>query len=295
VSMEAVSARLWGDEPEPEREAIALHDLTVVIPARNAEHLLEGCLGAIRRARPAEYIVVDGQSGDETARLAGALGARVLSDEGRGLPAARALGAAAAHTRYVALVDADVVIPDGALAALLDEFLAGGYTALQAGLHSVGGPGYWGRALAWHHRHGRSKRWFGVVATIFERTTLLEHGFDARFLSGEDIDLRWRLRRAGAKTGVSKRVVVEHRFDDTFAFALGQWLADGKGLARMLDGHGARSRLLLGLPLAAGLRGAVLSLLKLQARWIPYFALFTLFNYVGIAAELLRQQRVKSR
>src|SRR5206468_23909 len=137
------------------------------------------------------------------------------------------------------------------LASLLDEFESGGYTALQAGLHSVGGPGYWGRALAWHHRTGRSRNWFGVVATIFERQTLLDHGFDARFLSGEDIDLRWRLRRAGAKIGVSKRTVVEHRFDDTFAFALGQWLADGRGLARMVDGHGRRGKLLLGLPLAA--------------------------------------------
>ena len=295
MSMEALSARAWEDEPDPERGTIALPDLTVVVPARNAEHLLEECLGGIRRAAPAEYIIVDGQSGDETARLARALGARVLSDEGRGLPAARALGAAAARTRYVALVDADVVMPDGALAALLDEFLAGGYTALQAGLHSVGGPGYWGAALAWHHRHGRSKRWFGVVATIFERKTLLDHGFDARFLSGEDIDLRWRLRRAGAKIGVSKRVIVEHRFDDTFAFALGQWLADGKGLARMLAGHGSRSRLLLALPFGAGLRGALLSLLRGQPRWIPYFVLFTLFNYVGIGAELVRRQRVTRR
>jgi len=293
VSMEALSVQSW-EEPEGTPEP-ALADLTVVIPARNAEHMLDHCLGALRKTGAAEVIVVDGQSGDETARLARALGARVLSDEGRGLPAARAIGARAAKTKYVALVDADVVIPEGALAELFAEFQAGGYTALQAGLHSVGGPDYWGRALAYHHRTGRSKNWFGVVATIFERHTLLKHGFDTRFLSGEDIDLRWRLRRAGAKIGVSKRVIVEHRFDDTFAFALGQWLADGKGLARMLDGHGARSRLLLGLPLAAGLRGAVLSLLKLQARWIPYFALFTLFNYVGIAAELVRQQRVRSR
>ena len=295
MSMEALSARAWDSDSGPDRGAIQLHDLTVVIPARNAEHLLDDCLGAIRRAGAAEYIIVDGQSGDETARLARALGARVLSDEGRGLPAARALGAAAARTRYVALVDADVVIPDGALAALLEEFISGGYTALQAGLHSIGGPGYWGRALAWHHRHGRSKRWFGVVATIFERKTLLDHGFDARFLSGEDIDLRWRLRRAGAKIGVSKRVIVEHRFDDTFAFALNQWLADGKGLARMLAGHGSRSRLLLALPFGAGLRGALLSLLRGQPRWIPYFVLFTLFNYVGIGAELVRRQRVTRR
>ena len=293
MSMDALPARIWDQEPQPVGEDIALHDLTVVVPARNAEHLLEGCLGGIRRAGPAEYIVVDGQSGDETARLARALGARVLSDEGRGLSAARAIGARAAKTKYVALVDADVVIPEGALAELFAEFQAGGYTALQAGLHSVGGPGYWGRALAYHHRTGRSKNWFGVVATIFERHTLLEHGFDTRFLSGEDIDLRWRLKRAGAKIGVSKRTIVEHRFDDTFAFALGQWLADGHGLARMVDGHGRRGQLLLGLPLGAGIRGALLAVLRAQPQWLPYYVLFVLFNYVGIGAELFARRGVR--
>src|SRR6185503_18073266 len=105
---------------EPERHPRPLlEDLTVVVPARNAEHLLDECLDGLRKAGPAEVIVVDGQSGDETARLA------------------RALGARSARTRYVALVDADVVIPDGALEALLEEYKAGGYTALQAGLHST--------------------------------------------------------------------------------------------------------------------------------------------------------------
>jgi len=294
VSTEAISVQGW-EEPERHPRPL-LEDLTVVVPARNAEHLLDECLDGLRKAGPAEVIVVDGQSGDETARLARALGARVLSDEGRGLPAARALGARSARTRYVALVDADVVIPDGALEALLEEYKAGGYTALQAGLHSTGGPGYWGRALAYHHRNGRSKNWFGVVATIFERHTLLEHGFDDRFLSGEDIDLRWRLKRAGAKIGVSKRTIVEHRFDDTFAFALGQWLADGKGLARMVEGHGRKAQVLLGLPLAAGIRGSLLALVRAQPQWIPYYALFTVFNYVGIGAQLFtRRQRTRVR
>src|SRR4051812_37220015 len=277
--MEAIPLRAWGEEA-PAHIPVRLPDLTVVVPARNAERLLDDCVGGLLQQGPAEVIVVDGQSGDETARLARALGARVLSDEGRGLPAARALGARAARTRYVALVDADVVMPEGALEALLAEFQSGGYAALQAGLHSVGGPGYWGRALAYHHRNGRSKNWFGVVATIFERHTLLEHGFDARFLSGEDIDLRWRLRRSGAKIGVSKRTLVQHRFDDTFAFALGQWLADGRGLARMMEGHGPRARLLWGLPVAAGIRGSVLAVLSGRPKWLPYYTCFTFFNYV---------------
>jgi glycosyltransferase involved in cell wall biosynthesis len=178
-------------------EYYSLGDLTVVVPVRNAAGMLADCLDSIVRQRPAEIVVVDGNSTDTTLELARRYEVTILSDEGRGLPVARLLGVRAAVTPHVALVDADVVLPDGALARLLTEYLAGGYTALQAGLNSVGGPGYWGRALAQHHRSGRSKTWFGLVATIFDRDTLLEIGFDERFLSGEDIELRWRLIKAG--------------------------------------------------------------------------------------------------
>jgi hypothetical protein len=191
----------------------------------------------------------------------------------------------------VALIDADVVIGEGGLARLLEEARRGGYTALQAGLRSVSGSGYWGRALVHHHRTGRSKEWFGVVATVFRRDALLTHGFDARFLSGEDIDLRWRLRSAGAKIGVSRQTVVEHRFDDTWEFAKGQWLADGHGFGRMVRAHGPRAALLLGLPLAAAVRGTLLSLARRQPRWVPYYACFALFNYVGLVREVAGHHR----
>src|SRR5205807_9062049 len=151
-----------------------------------------------------------------------------LSDAGTGLPNARMIGARIASSRWLALVDADVVLPEGALAALLEEAKRERYTALQAGLRSVAGPGYWGQALVQHPRSGRSKDWFGVAATIFEREQLLRYGFDPRFLSGEDIELRWRLRRAGAKIGVSRATAVTHRFGDSFDFAKAQWTADGR-------------------------------------------------------------------
>jgi glycosyltransferase involved in cell wall biosynthesis len=261
-------------------------DLSVVVPARNAESLIEDCLRSIAASGVREIIVVDGESTDATAELARRHGAQVISDGGRGLPAARHMGALAAQADWVALIDADVVLGEGDLARLLDEARAEGYTALQAGLRSTSGDGYWGRALVQHHRTGRSRNWFGVVATVFERQALLAHGFDARFLSGEDIDLRWRLRRAGAKIGVSGRTVVEHRFADTWEFAKHQWLADGHGFGRMVRTHGPRAKLLLGLPLAAGVRGALLSLVRRQPRWIPYYACFVLFNYVGVLREV---------
>jgi glycosyltransferase involved in cell wall biosynthesis len=272
------------------REEPTVLDISVVVPARNAEHLIGDCLRSIAWSQPREIIVVDGNSTDATAEIARTHGARVLSDGGRGLPAARLMGAQAAGSRWVALIDADVCLAEGDLARLLDELRRDGYSALQAGLRSVAGDGYWGQALVQHHRSGRSKEWFGVVATIFERDVLLEHGFDDRFLSGEDIDLRWRLRQAGAKVGVSRETVVEHRFDDTWDFAKGQWLADGHGFGRMVTAHGPRAKLLIGLPLAAGVRGSLLSLVRLQPWWIPYYACFVLFNYTGLVRELARQE-----
>ena len=266
-------------------------DISVVVPTRNAESLIEDCLASIQRANPREIIVVDGLSTDRSVEIARRYGAIVLSDEGRGLPMARRMGAETASSRQVALIDVDVRLGEGDLQRLLEEFRAERYTALQAGLHSVSGSGYWGQALADHHRTGRSKNWFGVVATIFERDVLLEHGFDDRFLSGEDIDLRWRLQNAGAKIGVSRRTVVEHRFEDSWEFAKGQFVADGHGLGRMVSNHGPRAMVLLGLPAAGAVRGIALSLARLQPRWIPYYLVYAVYNYLAMASELAGQAK----
>ena len=257
-------------------------DISVVIPVRNAEGILGECLASVAASRPAEVIVVDGMSTDRTLDIARRHGATILSDEGKGLPYARILGTQHARTERVLLLDADVILPEGSLAALLAEFEEGGYAALQAGQNSVGGPGYWGQALAYHHRTGRSKNWFGLVCTIFERDVLLEHGFDASFLSGEDIELRWRLQQDGSRIGVSQRTVVTHRFGDGFGFAVDQWLMDGKGLIRMVGKHRLRGLPLLGLPLAGAVRGILLALAKRQPRWVPYFLCYGVGNYVGM-------------
>jgi glycosyltransferase involved in cell wall biosynthesis len=271
-------------------------DVSVVVPVRNAEDFAESCLASIARSRPREIIVVDGNSTDGTLEVAKRYADVVLSDGGNGLPLARLLGVQAARSRWVVLVDADVLLPEGALQALLEEFIEGGYSALQAGLRSVSGAGYWGRALAHHHVTGRSKEWFGVMATVFERDALLEHGFDTGFLSGEDIELRWRLQRSGHKVGVSQRTIVTHRFRDTFDFAKDQWLQDGKGLGRMVRKHGLRGAWLLALPVLAAVRGIVLSLTRWRApRWIPYFLLYCLYNYVGMAGVMHRRLKRRGR
>ncbi len=262
--------------------------VSVVVPARNAGAWLDECLKSIDSEHPHELIVIDGCSTDNTAEIARSFGAQVISDEGRGLPAARMLGVRSANNDVVALIDADVILPPGSLDRLLAEFVAGGYDGLQFGLASESdGPGYWGEALAWHHNHSRVRSWFGVCATLMRRDVLLSVGFDDNFRSGEDIELRIRLEQAGYRIGVSNSTLVRHRFGDTFDAARDQWVQDGAGMARTIRKHPRRAGWLLTLPLLASARGVGLSLVQ-APRFLPYWLGFLLYNYRAMLGEMVR-------
>jgi glycosyltransferase involved in cell wall biosynthesis len=261
-------------------------DVTVVVPARNAEETIVPCLSAIRRNEPREIIVVDGMSRERTVEVAKRDADRILSDEGKGVAQARQLGAEAAQTPYVAFVDVDIELPDNALSVLLAEVKEKGADAIQADLRSLDAGDYWSRALAAHHNRGRSRNWIGLVATVFRREVVLEHPFDESFRSGEDIEIRHRLQQAGAKTGISDKVVVQHKFEAGFKFALGQWLADGAGMGRMVRKYGWSMATLLAVPAGGAVLG-VLRSLRQGAMFIPYYLGYLVFNYVGIVEGLL--------
>jgi glycosyltransferase involved in cell wall biosynthesis len=260
--------------------------ISVIVPVRNAENMVDQCLASIFSSDPEEVIVVDGKSTDHTLDLVGKYNVRILSDDGRGVSAARMIGIEAATQAVVMLIDVDILLTENSLANLYQEFVEGGYDALQAGLTSISGPGYWGQALTAHHNRGRSKNWPGVMATIFRRQLLLDHRFDERFRSGEDIELRWRLREAGLKLGVSRQTYVQHRFEDNYEFARDQFLADGQGLGRMVVKYGWRAVMLLGIPAAGSLRGILLCLRNWEPKWVPYYLAYFFYNYTAMPTVL---------
>ena len=256
--------------------------ISAVVPARNAEHWIESCVSAIRANHPAEIILVDGGSTDRTVELARPWVDKVIDDGGTGVAAARMMGVASATQPWVALVDADVVLPPNALRDLDQERRDRHLVALQAGLHSVGAGDYWSRSLADHHNQGQSKQWFGVCASLVSRDVLLANPLDGDLRSGEDIDLRIRLMTAGFPVGVSENMIGQHRFAHGFAFAGNQWLADGAGLGRMVRKHG-RAALVnaMIIPFAAAALGLVRGMRQAMRPW-PYFAGFAVGNYIGL-------------
>jgi glycosyltransferase involved in cell wall biosynthesis len=83
--------------------------ISVVIPAYNAARFLPRCLNSVftQTLEPAEVIVVDDGSTDDSAEIARKLGARVVSRPNGGLSAARNTGVQSAGNDWVALLDAD--------------------------------------------------------------------------------------------------------------------------------------------------------------------------------------------
>jgi glycosyltransferase involved in cell wall biosynthesis len=276
----------------PEEVKLAI---SVIVPARNAGQWIEQCLASIRNNSPAELIVVDGRSEDSTVEIARKYADSVLSDEGGGVAFARQMGAEAARQSYVAFVDADIVLNDNSLAELFAELRERGLEAIQAQLKSVGENDYWSRALTSHHRGGRSKRWFGLNASLFVREMFLHYGMDSTFASGEDIEFRYRLEKAGARIGLSESVVLRHRFGPGFRFALDQFLADGAGLGRVVRKFGWPASATLLIPAGGAVLGIGRSLLR-HPQFIPYYGLYGLCNYAGIVRGLLdkRVQRLGS-
>lgn len=269
--------------------------ITVVVPARNAAEWIEACLESVRANHPAELIVVDGRSTDDTVAIAERFADAVLSDGGGGVAFARQMGAEAARQPYVAFIDVDIELGRDSLGELLSELRDRNLEAIQSQQRSVGENDYWSRALVSHHRGGRSKRWFGLNATLFERDMFLHYGMDRTFASGEDIEFRYRLEKTGARIGLSDRVILSHRFGGGFRFALGQWLADGAGLGRVVRKFGWPSASTLLIPAGGAVLGIGRSLIR-HPQYIPYYALYGVCNYVGIVRGLLdrRVQRLRS-
>lgn len=83
--------------------------ISVVIPAYNAARFLPRCLASVfaQTLQPAEVIVIDDGSTDDSAEIATRLGARVVRRANGGLSAARNTGIQAASSDWVALLDAD--------------------------------------------------------------------------------------------------------------------------------------------------------------------------------------------
>jgi N-acetylglucosaminyl-diphospho-decaprenol L-rhamnosyltransferase len=99
---------------------MTIYELTAIVVSFNSAHVLQRCIEALH-AQGAKVIVVDNASDDGSVTLAEKLGAHVIRNTlNQGYGRANNQGIRAATTPYALIVNPDLVIEDGALAALMD-------------------------------------------------------------------------------------------------------------------------------------------------------------------------------
>lgn len=206
--------------------------ITVAIATRDRPAELERCLASLARGRalPAEVVVVDQSERPATEQVVAAapaaLAARCVRDRKGGLAGAQNRAFAEAHEELVAVLDDDCEADEGWLAELAATFTGPDRPDVVAGQVLPLGPeqpGLWavssrtspirrdfhGKASPWHVGSGNN---FALGRQLFERIG----GCDERLgpgspgLGGLDMDLFYRLLRAGAHVRYEPAVRVYH-------------------------------------------------------------------------------------
>ncbi len=201
--------------------------LSVVVPAYNAADTITDCVSALRQQSgvgPYEIIVVDDGSTDDTAALARAAGAQVISTA-RGRPAAaRNAGAQAAQGDIVCFTDADCVPPAEWLCEVSAP-LADPTVVASKGIYTTRQTALVARfvQLEYEEKYDRLRPlpaidFVDTYSCAYRRAVLLANGgFDERFDYLEDQELSFRLANRGLRLVFAERAVVAHRHSDTLA------------------------------------------------------------------------------
>lgn len=200
-------------------------DISVVIPVHNGGDAFRRCLDGLVRStvEPIEIIVVPDGESDGSWRIAEQYDAHILDPgpEARGPAHARNRGADIARGELLLFIDADVIVHEECLQRIVNAFEAD--DALDALIGSYDDepdhPGFLSqyRNLLHHYVHQTSQpeasTFWGACGAVRRDLFMEVGGFnDVRFPrpSVEDIELGYRLQKAGARIRLDGTVQVKH-------------------------------------------------------------------------------------
>jgi len=240
--------------PRPGEKCFTSGDVTVVIPVRDRPDELNLTLTHVGPTG-AVIVVDDGSSGASTAEVGRSKGAVVRRhDACRGPAAARNSGWRRATTDLIAFVDAECEPSQGWIDSLLRYFsdpCVGAVapritTGSTAGLpwplaaFEVARPTLDRGPMEAPVRPRSRVPFVPTTAIMVRRAALVElGGFDETMLVGEDVDLVWRLVRAGWTVRYVPSVTVSHPSRSTLRAWLRQRFDYGTSAAPLARRHGS--------------------------------------------------------
>jgi GT2 family glycosyltransferase len=220
---EAASARESSSPRGTEYPGCKNLTVCVIVPVHEGGAAFERCLQSIRSSSrmPDEVIVVVDGATDGSAELAGRYGTRVLRTAARSGPAAaRNLGARYARSDILFFTDADVALSESAIAEVLEVFRDRPEVSALIGSYddspSAGNFLSQYKNLFHHYVHQNAREegytFWGAGGAIRRGVFLSAGGYDEAYRCPciEDIELGYRLKAAGHRIRVSKRLQIKH-------------------------------------------------------------------------------------
>jgi len=214
--------------------------VSVVVAAYNAAAVIGDCLHSLveleyPRER-LEIIVVDNDSKDATARVAGEFADRVnvLLEPRRGASAARNRGIEHATGDVIAFTDADCVVERSWLTELIAP-LADPGVGISGGrilaLRPCTRIAELGEDIHDHARAMRSEPPYAITMNWASPASVLRKvgPFDESLLRCQDVDLAYRIAQAGHRFAYAERAVVHHRNRSTLRALLREAYLHGRG------------------------------------------------------------------
>lgn len=220
-------------------------EVSFVVIAHDEEATIDRTLESIRAQQGLddfEVIVVDDGSSDGTAAAVERCRAaepriRLLSlPENKGRGHARAAGVEAAGGRYIATVDADIVLPRSWLRRCLDALSEADAVAGIA--VPDGDVAYIGRRFRLPACVAAHTMELTGSNALFRREVFAQVGFDPALRNGEDIALAHAMRSRGIRVRKVAGLVVEHDEVKTFVQSLAWLFESGVGATLQLRRFG---------------------------------------------------------
>ena len=197
--------------------------ISIVIPVYNGGQDFKRCLASIQQSTrsPDEVIVVSDGDTDGSWRIAEMSGAKVLRlSTPEGPARARNLGAKSACGDVIFFMDADVTIHPQTLSLIEETFISNSDLAALIGSYddAPGANNFLSqyKNLFHHYTHQISSEiastFWGACGAIRRSVFLSLGGFDERYQKPciEDIELGYRLKKAGYSIRLCKHIYVKH-------------------------------------------------------------------------------------
>ena len=203
--------------------------LSVIVPSHNGGEQLRHCLDSLVHAPspPDEIIVVIDGGNDDVEQLRNTYGVTVLKLDEKGGPArARNAGAQLAKGDILFFIDADVTVSVTAFDQLRTLFAEEGEVAAAIGSYDdePAAPNFLAqyRNLFHHYVHQNAQEegftFWGACGAVRRDAFLKVGGFDETYSkpSIEDIELGYRLKKAGYRIRLKKTLQIKHLKQWTF-------------------------------------------------------------------------------